>query len=228
MSGDGVPTGAPEQRYDVTAVVPVKPLARAKSRLALPVEQRRALALAFALDTVAALRGSPHVGAIVVVTADPDVQRCLHDLPVHLLRDPGGGLLSAVTAGCALASARWPTAGLAVVPADLPCLTPGAITRVLQLSQRVDSAFVPDSASTGTTFVVRPPGRRLLARYGPGSAAQHRALGLVCLDDAPHGARQDVDTLSDLQAAAVLGLGARSAAQVAALDLPVNAAALTA
>ena len=55
MSGDGVPTRVPDQRYDVTAVVPVKPLAMAKSRLALPVEQRRALALAFALDTVAAL-----------------------------------------------------------------------------------------------------------------------------------------------------------------------------
>lgn len=45
----------------VTAVVPVKRLAAAKSRLDLPVARRRALALAFAVDTVAALAASPLV-----------------------------------------------------------------------------------------------------------------------------------------------------------------------
>ncbi len=205
--------------YAVTAVVPVKLLALAKSRLALPLEQRRALALAFALDTVAALSGSPHVGAIVVVTADPDVERCLQGQPVQLLHDVGEGLLRAVQAGCRTAASWWPSAGVAVVPADLPCLSSQDVTQVLRLAQRVDGAFVPDSATTGTTFIVCPPGRPMLAQYGPGSAAAHRALGLRSLDDAPLQARHDVDTLTDLQAAAVLGLGAQTAAQVDALAL---------
>lgn len=45
-------------RHQVTAVVPVKPLALAKSRLALRPEQRRSLALAFALDGLGPVRQS--------------------------------------------------------------------------------------------------------------------------------------------------------------------------
>ena len=218
----------PDPSYAVTAVVPVKPLALAKSRLALPVEQRRALVLAFASDTVAALAGSPLVTGIVVVTADPDVKRYLQGQPVHLLPDPGGGLLPAVRAGCRVAALRWPSAGVAVVPADLPCLSSHDVTQVFRLAQRVDGAFVPDRAITGTTFVVSPPGRPLVARYGPGSAAKHRALGLESLDDAPLRARHDVDTLTDLEGAATLGFSARTAAQVAAMGRLVPSAPMTA
>ena len=232
MSPDRVRLGevadVPVQRYAVTAVVPVKPLALAKSRLALPVEQRWALALAFALDTVAALSGSPCVGAIVVVTADPDVERCLQGQPAHLVRDTGVGLLPAVAAGCRVAASRWPGAGVAVVPADLPCLSCDDVTQVLHLAQRAEGAFVPDRATTGTTFVVTAPGRPMVARYGPGSAAKHLALGLRSLHGAPAGARHDVDTLTDLRAAAAFGLGAYTAAQVAALDRFGPPASLTA
>ena len=84
----------------------MKPLVHAKSRLALPMEQRRALALAFALDTVLILSGSPAVVAVVVVTADPEVERCLQGQQAHLLRDMGSGLLPAVKAGCRVA-ASW-------------------------------------------------------------------------------------------------------------------------
>ena len=53
-------------------VVPVKVLARAKTRLAaLAGPDRPALALAMAADTVAAALGCPEVGRVVVVTGDP-------------------------------------------------------------------------------------------------------------------------------------------------------------
>lgn len=201
----------------VTAVVPVKPLGLAKSRLALPTEQRRALALAFALDTVAALSETACVAAIVVVTTDPEVERCLQDQPVELLRETGTGLSAAVRSGCLLAISRWPSAGVLVVPADLPCLSSEAVTTVVGLAPSGECAFVPDRGSGGTTLVLSPPGRTVRAEYGPGSAARHRALGLVSLDDAPVRTRQDVDTIHDLRAAVVLGLGPRSAAQVSSL-----------
>ena len=63
------------------------------------------------------------------------------------------------------------SAYLAVVPADLPCLSCDDVTQVLHLAQRAEGAFVPDWATTGTTFVVTAPGRPMVARYGPGSAA---------------------------------------------------------
>lgn len=70
MSVDGVRLGSvadvADRRDAVTAIVPAKPLAAAKSRLAVPMQQRRALALAFAVDTVSALSGSSPVTAIDV------------------------------------------------------------------------------------------------------------------------------------------------------------------
>jgi 2-phospho-L-lactate guanylyltransferase len=221
MTGSGravvAPEGAaPEGAYRVTAVIPVKPLARAKSRLDLPAEQRRSLALAFALDTVAAVSRSPLVAGVLVVTADPEVERYLGRGAVRVVHDEGAGLRPAVGAGCRAAASWRPSAGVAVVPADLPCLSTDDVTDVLALAQTADGAFVPDHAATGTTLLLCPPGRAVVARYGPGSAAVHRALGLRSLDDVPVRARLDVDTLEDLQAAAQLGLGPRSAAALAA------------
>ena len=59
-------------------VVPVKRLDRAKTRLSTrPAPERRALALAFALDTVRAAITCPGVVGVVVVTDDAasDVSR---------------------------------------------------------------------------------------------------------------------------------------------------------
>ena len=53
-------------------VVPVKVLARAKSRIAPLAGSRRAeLALAMASDTISAVVASPAAGRVLVVTDDP-------------------------------------------------------------------------------------------------------------------------------------------------------------
>ena len=58
-------------RFAWTVLLPVKVLARAKSRLAvLAGDRRRELALALASDTVAAVLACPEVARVVVVTSD--------------------------------------------------------------------------------------------------------------------------------------------------------------
>ena len=58
-------------RFSWTVLLPVKVLARAKSRLAeLAGERRRELALALAADTVAAAAACPAVARVVVITSD--------------------------------------------------------------------------------------------------------------------------------------------------------------
>lgn len=213
MDLTSAPTPEPAP-YDVVAVVPVKLLGHAKTRLALPAAQRRALALAFALDTVAALLASPAVSGVLVVTSDPVVAVHLRQQPVRLVPDEGVGLGQAVRCGVRAAS-RWaPSAAVVVVPADLPCLRGADVTRVLASARGSGGAFVPDRSSTGTTLLWRPPGGADLAHYGPGSAARHRAVGLRALADAPLRARLDVDTVQDLREALALGTGARTAAAV--------------
>ena len=59
-------------RFSWTVLLPVKVLARAKSRLAvLAGDRRRDLALALASDTVAAVLSCPEVSRVIVVTSDP-------------------------------------------------------------------------------------------------------------------------------------------------------------
>lgn len=205
--------------HRVTAVVPVKRLAFAKSRLAVPADQRRALVLAFALDTISALADSPLVAGVLVVTSDPVVARCVRRLEVRVIPDQGTGLRQAVRGGIELASAWRPETGVAVVPADLPCLRAADVTQVVADGSDSQGAFVPDRSGTGTTLVIYPPGRRALTRYGPGSAAGHRSLGLRALDHAPAGARHDVDSLADLREAGALGPGVQTRAVVEALGL---------
>lgn len=208
------PPRAPGQ---VTAVVPVKALARAKSRLSLPDRQRQALALAIALDTVTALNSCPEVAAVVVVTADPTVASVARRLPVQVVPDDADGLDAAVAAGVAVATTQRPGDGVLVVPADLPCLRAVDVTEVLALAYGASSgAFVPDRPGTGTTMVVQGAGGHAITRYGPGSAARHADLGMRALHDAPLRARHDVDTVDDLHRATALGLGASTTAVVAA------------
>ena len=59
-------------RFSWTVLLPVKVLARAKSRLAVLAGDRRGeLALALAADTVTAVLACPEVARVVVVTSDP-------------------------------------------------------------------------------------------------------------------------------------------------------------
>src|SRR4249920_1150881 len=68
-----------------TIVVPVKALRRAKSRLNRP--DRAAVALAMARDSVAAAVAAPGVGAVVVVTDDPQAARALAGPRVWVIED---------------------------------------------------------------------------------------------------------------------------------------------
>lgn len=189
----------------VAVVVPVKRLAFAKSRLGVEPAVRRDLALGFALDTVAALAGCPDVGGVLVVTSDPLVARCVRRRRVRVVAEEGVGL--AVAVGTGLAAARREGAErVAVVPGDLPCLTPSDVGAVLAAAADA-GAYVPDRDGAGTTFVVGAPGVEPPTCYGPGSAGLHLARGLRPLADAPVRARHDVDTLDDLVAALALGTG---------------------
>ena len=71
-----------------TVLLPVKVLARAKSRLAvLAGERRRELALALAADTVAAVLACPEVARVVVITSDPVAGPLLAGLGAIIVAD---------------------------------------------------------------------------------------------------------------------------------------------
>ncbi|MFE9337073.1 2-phospho-L-lactate guanylyltransferase [Streptomyces sp. NPDC007063] len=202
-----------------TLVVPLKPLPRAKSRLAgvqggpaLP-----ALALAFAQDTVTAALACRAVSGVVVVTDDPLAAGELRTLGASPVPDPpGGGLNAALAHGASAARAADPGSAVAALNADLPALRPAELERALNTAAGFSRAFLPDAAEIGTTLLTALPRTPLSPAFGGLSRARHRASGAAELPVAGvPSVRQDVDTPADLAAASALGMGGFTAALLA-------------
>jgi 2-phospho-L-lactate guanylyltransferase len=207
-----------------TLVIPLKPLARAKSRLSDTADDglRPGLALAFAQDTVAAALASPAVADVAVVTDDPLAARELTALGARIVPDePRAGLNAALAYGAGIVRARRPESAVAALNADLPALRPLELARVLDAAAEFPRAFLPDAAAIGTTLLTAREGQELRPTFGTDSRARHRASGAVelCLTGVDS-VRQDVDTGEDLRAALALGVGPRTATVSAGLLIP--------
>ena len=204
-----------------TLVIPLKPLARAKSRLADTAADgvRPTLALAFAQDTVAAALASPSVKDVAVVTDDALAGRELAALGARIVTDePRGGLNAALAYAADTVRAARPQTPVAALNADLPALRPLELARVLDAAAEFPRAFLADAAAIGTTLLTAAPGRELLPAFGPDSRARHRASGAAELTlTEVDSVRQDVDTGEDLRAALALGVGHHTKLVVAAL-----------
>jgi 2-phospho-L-lactate/phosphoenolpyruvate guanylyltransferase len=181
-----------------SVLLPVKVLARAKSRLAdLAGPRRGELALALACDTVTAVLDCEAAGRVVVITDDRVVAAALRELGALVIPDePRDGLNAALRHGAALAE----------------------LARALSAAAAWPTAFVADAAGDGTTLYTAAPGAAFRPAFGSSSRARHGAGGAAELEpgDIP-GLRRDVDTPADLRGAAALGLGPYTAPLAAEL-----------
>lgn len=204
-------------------VTALKPLAAAKSRLAGAAGPLRAeLALAFALDTVAAVLECPLVRDMTVVTDDPLAGAGLGALGACVLADaPAAGLNAALRHGTRAIRSRGGAVRVAAVHADLPALRPAELTAVLEAAGRPGRAFLADAAGVGTTVLTAAAGTALAPAFGGPSRARHLAGGAYEIAVPGVGTvRQDVDTADDLRAALRLGVGPRTAAVCLRLRMP--------
>jgi 2-phospho-L-lactate guanylyltransferase len=204
--------------FEWTAVIPVKRLSAAKSRLrgAVPTARHAELALAMVRDTAAAVLATSAVGELLVVTDDPVVATQVAELGARVVPDrPGADLNAAMRYGAD------EVAGLsrhrAVLAGDLPALRPEQLDAAL--GQAAGRSFVADAAGTGTVLLAVPPGRRLDPLFGIGSATAHASSGATPLTGDWPGLRQDVDTPADLAAVLALGAGRHTSSLLRDLGL---------
>ncbi|WP_067461523.1 2-phospho-L-lactate guanylyltransferase [Actinomadura macra] len=194
-------------------IVPVKVLARAKTRMSAAAgPHRRDLALALAADTVAAALRCPRVGDVIVVTDDPLPAAELAALGARIVPDePDAGLNPALVYGAGRGRELSPNTGTGALSADLPALRPEELAHVLDAAALVPEAFVPDASGTGTTLYTARPGVPFSPAFGADSRTAHRARGArELLLPATDSVRRDVDTPEDLRAALALGAGPRT------------------
>jgi 2-phospho-L-lactate guanylyltransferase len=241
MAPDVAPHAARPPALSWSLVIPVKVLARAKSRLTgLAGQQRADLALAMAGDTIAAATRAAAVAVVLVVTDDPDVSQIATGLGALVLPDePAAGLNEALAYGAARAQASWPERGRAGLAGDVPSATPEELTAALAAAARLGAGFVPDADGTGTVLYAAAPGTQFRPQFGPASRDRHLAAGAAEIGPGrtdrngtqPDGTqpaggtrpatslaglRRDVDTIANLREAAALGLGPRTGALLAA------------
>lgn len=211
----------------VTVIIPVKGGPEVKSRLHPDPVVRSAFARAFALDTAAAALAATQVGCVVVVTSDVDAAADFSRLGCQVVREQptqGSDPLNA-----AIAQARdWATQQrhdqpLAVLPGDLPALTPAVLDDALIRARAHRLAFCTDAQGLGTTLLVAARPTLLTTAYGPGSALKHRAAGAFALQRVDRRLRQDIDTMDGLCAAERLGVGTATTAMLADHALVVGA-----
>ena len=197
--------------------MPVKRLTIAKTRLQLYGDAaRQDLALAFAVDVVAAGLACEAIDEVLVVTDDERASTALRAAGARVVADsPDAGLNPALEHGADLLRADG-VRGVATVSADLPALTPADLVTALAAVRPGLRGFVPDAAGTGTTLLAAPEGVLLAPAYGAASRTGHLESGALELPAGPR-LRLDVDTPADLEQALALGVGTATAAVVASL-----------
>ncbi len=162
----------------VHAIVPMKSLERAKSRLAgiLTPAERRALVIEMLARVIHTLRDpAAHVAAIWLISADAVALQLGAAWGARPLREPGGDLNAALEQARRAAVAAGAEAML-VVPGDVPLITPADVrTLVTFLAHGADLALAPDAAGHGTNALSLRRAAAIPFRFGHESAARHLA-----------------------------------------------------
>lgn len=191
----------------IWAVIPVKSLSHAKSRLApaLSTDGRADLARRLLLGTLDAAQSCSALTGVVVVSADPEVRRLAAARGLSAYPDPPASdadhLNAAVALGCRRVAALGALAAL-VLPIDLPHVSSHVIAQFVWRAGDAAVSVAPDGAGTGTNALLLRPPLAITPAFGPDSFARHGALarerGLLPTTVALPALAFDLDTPHDL------------------------------
>jgi len=189
---------------DIWALVPVKRLDRAKSRLAdvLDPADRRQLAKAMLSDVLGTLARVEGLAGILVVTSDVEVAALATEYEAAVLADPPEtGFNEAVRHGMHWLDDRY-HAGAVVIPGDIPFVTVAELDTVLAATRRSPVVVVPATRDGGTNMLAIAPPLLMPPAFGPDSFARHvaaaHALGITPQILRLEGAGHDIDVAADL------------------------------
>lgn len=208
------PVPSPADLSHTWAIVPIRGLESAKSRLGadLDAEERVDLVTELLRRTMAATRDAALIEGAVLVTKDPAAAGVAAEHHAVGLVERAPGLNEAIDAARSVAIARGATA-VVVLPADLPAVSAEYVDALVETAARFVAsaglvATVPDRHGEGTNVLLLSPPGVIDPAFGPGSRSMHERLARAA------GARHveldspldlDVDTTADLLDAEALG-----------------------
>jgi 2-phospho-L-lactate guanylyltransferase len=195
----------------VWAVVPVKELEGAKMRLAalLPSQMRQALMLAMLQDVLAALAEARGLAGVAVVTVDATAREVAMEYGARIIETGArDGHTGAVSAAARLLAEEG-CHGMLTVPGDIPLVTPGEISQLLE-AHAPQPAFTiaPSRDERGSNAIICSPPDAVPLRFGEDSFFPHlraaEACGIRPTVMRLPGIALDLDTPEDLAAFARL------------------------
>jgi 2-phospho-L-lactate guanylyltransferase len=189
------------------AVVPVKPLDQAKSRLAgaLTPEERVALVQQLLERTLEVLRQVPAIAEIVVATSDPGVGTWARRAGNRVLREVGEPDLNDALAVATRSAQAHQVQVVLIVHADLPRVTPADLEAMVALAAGGAPVVVvaPDRHGRGTNALLCAPPGLIEYRFGEDSFARHcaqaQAAGARLEICSTPGLALDLDVPEDLE-----------------------------
>ncbi len=158
------------------AIIPVKPLVNAKSRLseALAPDERRKLAEDMLRRIVSVTTSVPQIAGTLVISRDSKALAIARELGVRTVMESGQPELNAALMRATAQVIRWKGSGVLILPADLPLVMAEDLQGMIALARDLFSVVIAtDRNEDGTNaMLVRPPGLFEYA-YGPGSYKRH-------------------------------------------------------
>jgi len=161
----------------IWAVVPIKPINAAKSRLSpvLTPRQRSELTLNLLQNTLSILAGWKSLAGTLVASADPAVWEVAGQYGVDIFREPDVPGLNESLRRASEEIDRLGAEGELVIPGDLPFLDQSSLQKIIDLaSQPPLLAIAPDKKRQGTNALLLSPTAAIPFRYGPDSFRKHQ------------------------------------------------------
>lgn len=161
----------------IWVIIPVKPLNRAKSRLAqvLSPQQRQELAESMFRHLLQVVNNVPQIMGTLVVSRDGRALAIARDYGARTVQESGAPELNAALMRATQVVARWRGSGVLILPADLPLVSEVDLTSIVEMGRDDPSVVIATDANEDGTnaMLVRPPG---LIEYGYGTGSYHRHI----------------------------------------------------
>jgi len=165
----------------VWAIIPVKPLRVAKSRLSevLSPEDRQRFAESMLRHVLSVVSNVPQVTGTLVISRDNKALSIAREYGAHTVQESGNPELNVALMRATQVIASWRSSAVLVLPADLPLIAPEDVAGIIALGVRTPAIVIAtDRNQDGTNALfLRPPGLIPYA-YGTGSYQRHVNLGL--------------------------------------------------
>jgi len=160
------------------AIVPVKPLRRAKSRLSavLTRDERETLSERMLISTLELLGEVKDIERMLVVSRDSKALSIARKLGARTVAEQGAPELNNALIRATIVAQQFDVNGVLIIPADLPLLKVDDVEKLISLA--VDPPVVviaPDRRGTGTNALLSSPPGLIDYDFGTDSFERHVA-----------------------------------------------------